>query len=128
MGLAAKALAAARTLGRTVKGRQRTISHALAVSALAAWVAFWVSGCSEVSFPAVHDVPAPRAETALTPDQVKQATDNLICEREHLTNVAQAGTPAATTSAKPPSAPQIPCQPPPATTGAIVPASAYAKP
>ena len=33
---------------------------------------------AEVGFPAVHDMPAPRADTPLTPDQVKQATDDLI--------------------------------------------------
>jgi hypothetical protein len=110
--------------------RQHTIRHAPGFAALAAAVALVVSGCSEVGFPAVHDVPAPRADITLTPDQVKAATDNLICEREHLSTEAQAGTNPAPppTPAKPASAPQKPCTQPPATTGSIVPASAYAKP
>jgi hypothetical protein len=29
-------------------------------------------------------MPAPRADTPLTPDQVKQATDDLISQRDHL--------------------------------------------
>ena len=87
-----------------------------------------LSGCSEVSFPAVHDMPSPRMETTLSPDQVKQATDDLICERDHLASGAAAGGQAASTPAKPPSAPQKPCTPPAATTGSVVPASAYAKP
>jgi hypothetical protein len=111
-----------------VKGCQKTISHVLGSVALAAAVASCVSGCSEIGFPAVHDMPAARADTTLTPDQVKQATDDLICERDHLTNEAQAGGPAATTSGKPPSASQKPCTPAPSTTGSVVPASAYAKP
>jgi hypothetical protein len=115
-----------------VKGSQRTIGRTLGAFALAASVAMLLSGCSEVSFPAVHDMPSPRMETTLSPDQVKQATDDLICERDHLTNGAQAGvqagSPAANTPGKPPSAPQKPCTPPAATTGSVVPASAYAKP
>ena len=55
------------------------------IIAVAATVAVLVTGCSpEVGFPAVHDMPAPRADTPLTPDQVKQATDSLISERDHL--------------------------------------------
>jgi hypothetical protein len=114
-----------------VEGRQRTIRQAFESAALVAAVAVVLSACSEVGFPAVHDVPAPRAEITLSPDQVKQATDDLICERDHLTNGAQSGVQAggaATTSAKPPAAPQKPCTPPPAVTGSVVPASAYAKP
>jgi hypothetical protein len=91
-------------------------------------VAVLLSGCSEVGFPAVHDVPVPRGDATLTPDQVKQATDDLICERDHLASGAAAGGQAASTPAKPPSAPQKPCPPSAGTTGSVVPASAYAKP
>jgi hypothetical protein len=52
--------------------------------AIAAAVACLLSGCSEIGFPAIHDMPAPRADTPLTPDQVKQATDDLISQRDHL--------------------------------------------
>jgi hypothetical protein len=55
-----------------------------------------LSGCAtEVGFPAVHDMPAPRAETPLTPDQVKQATDELANERDHLSATTQAGSKAS---------------------------------
>jgi len=50
---------------------------------MAAALALLVAGCSEIGFPAVHDMPAPRADTPLTPDQVKQATDDLISQRDH---------------------------------------------
>ncbi len=63
----------------------------LATLAIAAALAFLASGCSEIGFPAVHDMPAPRADTPLTPDQVKQATDVLTSERDHLNTEAQCG-------------------------------------
>jgi cytoskeletal protein RodZ len=48
-------------------------------------------GCSsELAFPAVHDMPPPRDDATLTPDQVKNATDALVSEREHLSTEAQA--------------------------------------
>ncbi len=56
-------------------------------SLLAAGLACLVAGCSEVGFPAVHDMPAPRADTPLTPDQIKQATDDLVSQREHLQSI-----------------------------------------
>jgi hypothetical protein len=59
-----------------------------------------VAGCSSSSapglFPAVLNSPPPREETPLSPDQVKQATDNLIAERNRLCAEAAAnGNPAA---------------------------------
>ena len=55
-----------------------------------------LSGCaSDSSFPAVHDMPAARSESKLTPDQIKQATDELISERDR---TEQGGTPATTGS------------------------------
>jgi hypothetical protein len=53
--------------------------------------ALLVAGCSstDTMFPAVHDMPAARTETTLTPDQVKQATDSLVSERNHLDSEAQ---------------------------------------
>ncbi len=99
----------------------------LGTLAIAATVAVLLSGCTNVGFPAIHDMPAPRAETPLNPDQVKQMTDNLICEREHL------ATEASTTANAPPAAnaPSA-CAPPvvaqPAVTGSTQPPSAYAKP
>jgi hypothetical protein len=59
-----------------------------------------VAGCSSASapnlFPAVLDSPAAREDKPLSPDQVKQATDNLIAERDRLcAEAATNGNPAA---------------------------------
>jgi hypothetical protein len=64
----------------------------LALAALAVvGSALLVAGCSstDTMFPAVHDMPVARTETTLTPDQVKQATDDLVYERNHLDSEAQ---------------------------------------
>jgi hypothetical protein len=62
---------------------------------MAAAAAMLLSGCSpEVGIPAVHDMPRPRAEAPLSPDQVKQATDELVNERDHLSTATQANSPA----------------------------------
>ncbi len=69
-------------------------------------------------------MPAPRADTPLTPEQIKQVTNDLISQREHLSSEAQANgqpnpAPTAAGNATPPAGaaqngPQTP--------------SAYAKP
>ncbi len=79
-----------------------------ALAAVAVIAALGLAGCAvETGFPAVHDMPAPRAETTLTPDQVKEATDSLISQREQLQTNAQplptvqaAEAPAPTNPAK----------------------------
>lgn len=82
-----------------VKSRGRWARLALGTFAIGAMACLLLSGCSaDLGFPAVHDMPAPRADTTLTPDQVKQATDNLINEREHLSTEAQAATAQTTGS------------------------------
>jgi len=88
----------------------------LATLAAAAAAGFLLSGCSDLGFfPAVHDLPAPRVDTPLTPDQVKRATDALASERDHLNTQVQANAnaqpaPAANAAAaqqqKPPAAMQ----------------------
>ena len=51
--------------------------------------AILLSGCaSDNAFPAVHDMPAARSEAKLTPDQVKQATDDLISDRDRIESKA----------------------------------------
>ncbi len=72
----------------------RRLLAALAVAAASALV----SACSAPSvFPALFDEPAPRNDTTLTPDQVKQATDSLISDRNHLCSEAVANaTPGGT--------------------------------
>jgi hypothetical protein len=107
----------------------------LALGTTAAAMAFLaLSACSpEAGFPAVHDMPAPRPEAPLTPDQVQQATDSLISKRNQLNAQTAAPAPAqnAGTSRKnpPPSAAQ-PKTPPTTqqTDPGPIQAGAYAKP
>jgi hypothetical protein len=65
-----------------VKSNRRTAG--LALAGLAAILAgMTLSGCSSDGvFPAVHDMPAARTETKLTPDEVTQATNDLLYERD----------------------------------------------
>jgi hypothetical protein len=81
-------------------GRIAKLASVVAV-AVAATVGFFVAGCSEVIYPAVHDMPSARSDTPLTPDQVKQATDDLVSEREHLSTEVQANNPPTTGSVPP---------------------------
>jgi hypothetical protein len=90
--------------------------------ATAAALALVLSGCSEVGYPAIHDMPAPRAEAPLTPDQVKQATDDLISQREHLSTEAQGSAQPSPAPAAQSAAAQ------PTITGTTPAPSAYAKP
>jgi hypothetical protein len=50
-------------------------------------------------------MPTPRADTPMTPDQVKQATDDLTTQRDHLqataASVQSASAPATTGSTQP---------------------------
>lgn len=113
---------------------------------LAAWVfcaaAILLCACSPgadyPALPAVHDMPAPRADTPMNAEQVKQATDALITERSQLNTDAQnaskseppppqAGSTAkATPAAKKKKKPLSPAQT--ATTGSTQTAGADAKP
>jgi hypothetical protein len=77
------------------------------LAALAGVLALLLAGCSQDGFPAVHDMPAPRADTPLSPDEVKAATDALISERDHLSSETQANgqpnaPPAPPGGSKPP--------------------------
>ena len=70
----------------------------LAPLVLVAAAGLLVSGCSPGAdypsiFPAVHDMPPPRADTPLDPVQVQQATEDLITERNHLNGEAQGAAP-----------------------------------
>lgn len=60
-----------------------------------------VAGCSSSTapslFPVVLDRPPPRDDTPLSPEQVKQATDSLVADRNRLCAQAAAnGAPNAT--------------------------------
>jgi hypothetical protein len=78
---------------------QRCIrARRLAALAIGAAALLLIGGCSSSPslFPAVLDTPAPREDTPLSPDQVKQAMDNLVAERNRLCAEAAAnGNPAA---------------------------------
>jgi hypothetical protein len=120
-----------------VDGRTGVTRRSLSRLALATAAALFAAGCTETIFPSVHDMPPPRPEVPLTAEQVKQATDNLVTEREHLSTevqtAAQPAPPAKTAAVKPPPRrpPHIPQAAP--ETAANTPASgqaagAYAKP
>ncbi len=72
-----------------MNGRGRVTRLVLSTLAVAAASAFLMSGCSDAIFPAVHDMPAQRTETTLTPDEVKQVTNNLVNQRDQLSTEAQ---------------------------------------
>ena len=77
-----------------MNGRE-AIAKLVLGTVLAASLACLLAGCAEVGFPAVHDMPSPRADTPLTPDQVKQATDDLVSQREHLQSIPPIPPPVA---------------------------------
>jgi len=75
----------------------------LAIAGLAAVsAALLLSACSsDNAFPAVHDMPAARTEMKLTPDEIKQATDDLISQRDKTEANAQANAQPVTTGSIP---------------------------
>ena len=86
--------------------RNRRTARVVAGLALGASIAALVAACSPgADYPAILDKPAPRAEQTMNPDQVKQATDALISDRNRLSTDAQANqqasAPAATGSTPP---------------------------
>jgi hypothetical protein len=77
-----------------VQRRRSELTRLFAGVVIAAAAAFAMSGCSPGAdypsiFPAIHDMPPPRADTPLDQVQVQQATEDLITERNHLTAEAQ---------------------------------------
>ena len=84
--------------GTRVTSNRRIASLACAGLVVVA-AAVVLSGCSSDSaFPAVHDMPAARTETKLTPDEVKQATDDLISDRDRTEAKAGTAQPVAATN------------------------------
>jgi hypothetical protein len=80
--------------------QRRVRARRLAALAIGSAALLLIAGCSSSSapslFPAVLDSPPPREDVPLSPDQVKQATDNLVAERNRLCAEAAAnGNPAA---------------------------------
>jgi hypothetical protein len=85
------------------RGLAGSVRALLAPLAIAAAACLFLAGCSPgldypSLFPAVHDMPPPRAETTMDPAQVQQATEDLITARNHLSaetqGAGQAKTPA----------------------------------
>ena len=96
----------------SLRNRVSVISHVraglvpalrLLPAALAAAACVALSACSPGAdypsiFPAIHDMPPPRAETPLDADQVQQATEDLIAERNRMNGGSQASGQAKTTA------------------------------
>jgi hypothetical protein len=97
----------------------RAMWRGLAAGVICAATAVLVGGCSSAEYPSQYPTifadPTPRDDQPMTPDQVKQASDNLASDRSQLSTQAQAvqaagadlgpppppGTPPAATAAKP---------------------------
>src|SRR6202167_6794677 len=84
---------------------RRSFVTTLMLAGFAAAACLLVAGCSPgvdypSIFPAVHDMPTPRADTPMDADQVQQATEDLITERNRLAAQQASGqaktTPPAT--------------------------------
>ena len=97
---------------------KRRVVGAVAGAALAVAFALTLAACSPgADYPNVLAKPDPRSQT-MSPDQVKQATDSLISDRDQLSTSAQAAQASAVASG----------MAPPATTGATPSAGAVRKP
>ena len=87
--------------------KRRTVAaRVVAGLALGASITVLLAACSPgADYPSILDKPAPRAEQTMNPDQVKQATDALISDRNRLSSDSQANqqasAPAATGSTRP---------------------------
>lgn len=96
-------------------------ARVIAVMVLVAAAALTLSGCSPggdypTIFPAVHDMPPPRVDTPMDANQVQQATEDLITDRDRLSAEGQ-GTGTAVGAAPKPAA-KKPVASAPATNGA----------
>ena len=92
--------------GISLRKRRTLVARVVAGVALCASLATLVAACSPgADYPSILDKPAPRAEQTMNPDQVKQATDALISDRNRLSSDSQANqqasAPAATGSTRP---------------------------
>jgi hypothetical protein len=88
---------------RPVGFAKRALASAISLAAAAA-ACLVLAGCSPGAdypslFPAVHDRPPARSDTPLDPNQVQQATEDLISARDRLSAEAQSGQ--GKTSTKP---------------------------
>src|SRR5262249_27643185 len=84
-------------------------AHSAIVFAVAAAACLTLSACSPGAdypslFPAVHDMPPPRADATLDAQQVQQATEDLISDRNRLNGEVQGGQAKAPLNLAPKSA------------------------
>jgi hypothetical protein len=85
-------------------------AHSAAIAlAVAAAACLTLSACSPGAdypslFPAIHDMPPPRADATLDAQQVQQATEDLISDRNRLNSEAQGGPAKAPLNLAPKSA------------------------
>jgi hypothetical protein len=92
--------------GLSLRNRGTVAARVVAGLALGASIAALVAACSPgADYPSILDKPAPRADQTMNPDQVKQATDALISDRNRLSTDTQApqqaSAPASTGSTRP---------------------------
>jgi hypothetical protein len=100
--------------------RNSRTARVVAGLALGASIAALLAACSPgADYPSILDKPAPRADQTMNPDQVRQATDALISDRNRLSNDTQASQQAG-------QAPQQASAP--ASTGSTRPAGSAPKP
>ena len=103
--------------GLSVRNRRTVAARVVAGLAIAASIAALVAACSPgADYPVILDRPAPRADQPMSPDQVKQATDALISDRNRLSTDTQASQQAPQQASAP------------ATTGSTRPAGSAPKP
>lgn len=101
----------------------------VAVLALGAVIALPLAACAPgAEYPAVLDRPEPRADAPMSPDQLKEVTNSLISDRDHLS--AEAKPPAAAPPGKPTAQASAPARKrnQPATTGSTQAAGAAPNP
>jgi hypothetical protein len=94
--------------------------------AIGAAACLFLGGCSPGAeypsiFPAVHDMPPPRAEAPMNQTEVQKATEDLISQRDHLNAQApkSTATPSNSTASSASAKKAAPKAPPPATTASV---------
>jgi hypothetical protein len=107
--------------GTRVHGYGSAIRRAVAALTICASMAVLLAACS-ADYPTVLAPPTPRGDPEMDPNQLKQATDALISDRDQLNSAAQANSQAN----PPPNAGDPAAQP--ATTGSAQTAGVAAQP
>jgi hypothetical protein len=85
----------------------RSLAWRVAAALTVAVPAALLGGCSaalDPTYPAIHDMPAPRSDTPMTAEEIKRATADLVTERNTLNAEAQTTPDNAATGSTPPAA------------------------